>query len=67
MNDPTEVVEPALERNQLQVMPGYLATFTEYLSTKQNGPSAPPVFQQQRGVSARRRAAVGECCGTDDP
>ena len=39
----TEVVEPALERNQLQVMPGYLATFTEYLNAKKNGPSAPPV------------------------
>ena len=24
-------------------MPGYLATFTEYLNAKQNGPSAPPV------------------------
>lgn len=39
----TEIVEPALERNQLQVMPGYLATFTEYLNVKVNGPQAPAI------------------------
>lgn len=37
----TEIVEPALEKNQLQVMPAYLATFTEYLNLKVNGPDAP--------------------------
>ena len=59
----TEVVEPALERNQLQVMPGYLATFTEYLNAKKNGPSAPPVS----GNNVAATLAVGQCCGTDNP
>ena len=39
----TEIVEPAVEKNQLQVMPAYLATFTEYLNLKGNGPNAPTV------------------------
>ncbi len=39
----TEIVVPALEKNQLQLMPNYLATFTEYLNVKANGPQAPAV------------------------
>lgn len=37
-----EIVEPALEKNQLQITPDYLATFTEYLNNNANGPEAPP-------------------------
>ncbi len=38
-----EINEPALEKNQLQVTPEYLGTFTEYLNAKTNGPKAPQV------------------------
>lgn len=38
-----EIVEPALERGQLQVVPEYLGTFTEYLNVKENGPDAAPL------------------------
>ncbi len=41
-----EVVEPALEKGSaaggVDVVPEYLATFTEFLNTKENGASAPP-------------------------
>ena len=36
-----EIVEPALEKNQLQITPDYLATFTTYLNGIVNGPDAP--------------------------
>ncbi|NQU37398.1 MAG: ABC transporter substrate-binding protein [Actinobacteria bacterium] len=39
----SEIVIPALEDNQLQIMPNYLATFTEYLNLNINGPKAPSI------------------------
>ncbi|MFN8169391.1 MAG: ABC transporter substrate-binding protein [Candidatus Nanopelagicales bacterium] len=37
-----EVVEPALEKGEVQVVPEYLATLTEFLNAKVNGPDAAP-------------------------
>jgi osmoprotectant transport system substrate-binding protein len=38
-----EVYEPALEHGQLDVMPEYAATMTEFLNTKDNGANATPL------------------------
>jgi osmoprotectant transport system substrate-binding protein len=38
-----EVVEPALESNEIQVVPEYLGTFTEFLNLKINGADAKPL------------------------
>ncbi|MFZ4511395.1 MAG: ABC transporter substrate-binding protein [Candidatus Nanopelagicales bacterium] len=38
-----EVVEPALEAGEVQVVPEYLGTFTEFLNLKINGPDATPL------------------------
>lgn len=38
-----EVYEPALEHGQLDVMPEYAATLTEFLNTKDNGANATPL------------------------
>jgi len=38
-----EVYEPALESGDLDVMPEYAATLTEFLNTKDNGPKATPL------------------------
>ncbi|WP_345636479.1 glycine betaine ABC transporter substrate-binding protein [Rugosimonospora acidiphila] len=37
-----ELYEPALEKNQIQVVPEYAATLTEFLNSKVNGASAAP-------------------------
>lgn len=41
-----EVVEPALEAGDLDVVPEYLATITAFLNAKQNGPDAPEVISE---------------------
>jgi osmoprotectant transport system substrate-binding protein len=38
-----ELYEPALEKGDLQVVPEYVGTFTEFLNVKQNGAKASPV------------------------
>lgn len=38
-----EVVEPALESGEVQVVPEYLGTLTEFLNAKANGPDATPL------------------------
>lgn len=38
-----EVVEPALESGEVQVVPEYLGTLTEFLNVKANGPDATPL------------------------
>lgn len=38
-----EVVEPALQKGEVQVVPEYLSTLTEFLNGKKNGPSAKPL------------------------
>ncbi len=36
-----EIYEPALEKNQIQVVPEYAATLSDFLNAKQNGKDAP--------------------------
>jgi len=38
-----EVLQPALESGEVQMVPEYLGTFTEFLNIKENGPDATPV------------------------
>ncbi len=38
-----EVLQPALESGEVQMVPEYLGTFTEFLNIKENGPDAPTV------------------------
>jgi osmoprotectant transport system substrate-binding protein len=38
-----EVLQPALESGEVQMVPEYLGTFTEFLNIKENGPDAPPL------------------------
>jgi osmoprotectant transport system substrate-binding protein len=52
----SEIVIPALEKNQLQVMPNYLATFTEYLNLNINGPQAPTLASS----STEKTLAAGQ-------
>ncbi len=52
----SEIVIPALEKNQLQVMPNYLATFTEYLNLNINGPQAPALASS----SVEKTLAAGQ-------
>ncbi|MFT6563320.1 MAG: osmoprotectant transport system substrate-binding protein [Actinomycetes bacterium] len=57
----SEIVIPALEKNQLQVMPNYLATFTEYLNLDINGPQAPALA----GSSVAKTFAAGQPLATE--
>ena len=66
-----EITEPALEKGSsdggVDVVPEYLATFTEFLNSKKNGKDAPP--PSPRATSTRRsprgrrlpRAAASRC------
>ncbi|MEO8106390.1 MAG: ABC transporter substrate-binding protein [Actinomycetes bacterium] len=38
-----EVVGPALEKGEVDVVPEYLGTYTEYLNLRENGPDAEPL------------------------
>jgi osmoprotectant transport system substrate-binding protein len=38
-----EIVQPALEQGEIDLVPEYLGTFTEYVNVKENGPDAEPV------------------------
>ncbi len=55
-----EVVEPALERNDIQVVPEYLSTLTEFLNGKANGPNAKPLASPDKGqtLAALKTLAV---------
>jgi osmoprotectant transport system substrate-binding protein len=55
-----ELYEPALEDGQLDVVPDYLATMTEFLNRKVNGPDAKPVASGDPGATA---AALNELAG----
>ncbi len=52
-----EINEPALEKNQLQVTPEYLGTFTEYLNAKVNGSKAPQIASGD--VAKTYKALIG--------
>ncbi len=55
-----ELYEPALEDGQLDVVPDYLATMTEFLNRKVNGPDAKPVASSDPEATA---AALNELAG----
>jgi osmoprotectant transport system substrate-binding protein len=55
-----ELYEPALEDGQLDVVPDYLATMTEFLNRKVNGPDAEPVASSDPEATA---AALNELAG----
>lgn len=38
-----EVLQPALQSGEVDMVPEYLGTFTEFLNIKENGPDAPPL------------------------
>jgi osmoprotectant transport system substrate-binding protein len=54
-----EVVEPALERGDIGLVPEYLSTLTEFLNGKAHGPNAAPLASPdpQRTVTALRGLA----------
>jgi len=55
-----ELYEPALEEGQLDVVPDYLATMTEFLNRKVNGPDAKPVASSDPEATV---AALDELAG----
>lgn len=55
-----ELYEPALEDGQLDVVPDYLATMTEFLNRKVNGPDAKPVASSDPEATV---AALDELAG----
>lgn len=52
-----EVLQPALESGEVQMVPEYLGTFTEFLNVKENGSDAPPLASGD--VDATYAAAQG--------
>ncbi len=46
-----EIYEPALENGQIDIVPDYAATFTEYLNKKVNGPNAPTVATNNKDTT----------------
>jgi osmoprotectant transport system substrate-binding protein len=54
-----EVYEPALEHGQLDVMPEYAATLTEFLNTKDNGANATPLATTDIGKTLEALKTIG--------
>ena len=55
-----DIVDPALEKNQLQIAPEYLADFADYLNARANGPDAPLVSSnnvEETYAAAKKLAA----------
>ena len=54
-----EALQPALEAGEVQVVPEYLGTFTEFLNAKQNGADAPSMANNnvERTLAAARELA----------
>lgn len=55
-----QVVEPALETGEVDVVPEYLGTLTEFLNTKDSGPKAKPLASsdQAKTLAALRKQAA---------
>jgi osmoprotectant transport system substrate-binding protein len=58
-----EVVEPALERGELDVVPEYAGTLTEFLNKAQNGPDAEPQASGDLEATVQALSALGEEAG----
>lgn len=55
-----ELYEPALEKGELQVVPEYAGTLTEFLNKKQNGKDAPPAASGDLEATVTALTALGE-------
>lgn len=58
-----EVVEPALEKGEVELVPEYLSTLTEFLNTKKNGPSAKPQASPDVTKTSAALAALAQPLG----
>ncbi|GIH18153.1 glycine betaine ABC transporter substrate-binding protein [Rugosimonospora africana] len=58
-----ELYEPALEKNQIQVVPEYAATLTEFLNSKVNGASASPQASSDLNTTVTALKADGTKAG----
>jgi len=55
-----EVYEPALEKGQLDVVPEYVGTLTEFLNKKANGPNAPAKASSDTAATVTALRALAE-------
>jgi osmoprotectant transport system substrate-binding protein len=58
-----ELYEPALEQGQIQVVPEYAATLTEFLNSKDNGASASPQAASSLDTTVAALKALGAKSG----
>lgn len=58
-----EVLEPALEAGEVQMVPEYLGTFTEFLNVKENGPDAAAVANGDVQATYEQAQALAEKVG----
>ncbi len=58
-----EVLEPALESGEVQMVPEYLGTFTEFLNIKENGPDVAPVANGDVDATYAQGQALAEKVG----
>jgi osmoprotectant transport system substrate-binding protein len=55
-----ELYEPALEQNQIQVVPEYAATLAEFLNGKVNGASASPAASSDLNTTVSKLKSLGQ-------
>ncbi|MFM1918283.1 MAG: hypothetical protein RJB01_1798 [Actinomycetota bacterium] len=58
-----EVLQPALEAGEVQVVPEYLSTFTEFLNRAVNGPDAAPVASNDVAATLSAARSLAEPLG----
>jgi osmoprotectant transport system substrate-binding protein len=58
-----ELYEPALEQNQIQVVPEYAGTLTEFLNTKSNGKDAAPMASSDLNKTVSALKGLGQKVG----
>ncbi|MBA2767810.1 MAG: glycine/betaine ABC transporter substrate-binding protein [Sporichthyaceae bacterium] len=58
-----EVVEPALEKGQLDVVPEYVGTLTEFINKAENGAEAEPVASSDLDATVEGLMQLGEQVG----
>lgn len=58
-----EVLQPALESGEVQMVPEYLGTFTEFLNLKENGPDAKPLASGDVDATYEQAKRLGERVG----
>ena len=58
-----EVVEPALEKGQLDVVPEYVGTLTEFINKAENGADAEPLASGDLDATVEELSTLGEQVG----